>query len=176
LDMKNIISLERHFKEIPPFEYITSIKLQKKSDARQLDIHYLLSLLSHRVGDYKRAHKYFDLFLEKTENYVENIEYAECVLMYFKLKSLDHRTEAIRDNLASLFGLELGDEVVEDLMDPEKAFSDLTLPECGDCESCPTKDQCYYERWEKVTVNLMKKRKESPVDQNRLKSLFANTI
>ena len=160
----------------PTFTNISShLYLQPSADYYSLPNDYLLALLCHRLGDAAGAYRHLSIYLSQAEIRLglPNLVYGQCLLAYFKLKSQNCPDEALRANLIDIYGAQVADVVVSDFQDRRQAFRGMKLPACGQCLLCPTRLQCYYPRWKKLSAFMRERMQANPVQQIRLAGVFA---
>ena len=153
--------------------HLTGLCLEGTCQFYTLHNFFLLTAMSNRIGDYRRAFNYLNAFLGSEEaRGLPNLSYARCALMYFRLKSDDWVDGHIERSLVTMFGPQLATTVINDLRDPEKSFQYMALPACNNCSACSVSHQCNHDRWKNVMAMLKKKMSENPVDQLKLADIL----
>ena len=135
-----------------------------------------LSLLFARTGNYKKSHYWLNKYISTYGKNAEIDPYTVCTLAYFRMKSENETETVIRNTLSEIFGDTLAAEVTNDLVEPEKVFDNLTLPQCGDCDECPVVDGCLYPEWRKITKSIYDEMKQKQIDQRRVATVFERHV
>lgn len=118
---------------------------------------FLLSLLFHRIGDYKRAFKYLRDNLQRTGYNLQNSRYFEGALEYFRLMAEGWKVPDIQRHLREMFNDDLTEEITADLSDRKNAFQYMRLPDCMQCDKCPINEFCHYEDWLRIQNTVRSK-------------------
>ncbi|MCX8131582.1 MAG: YcaO-like family protein [Clostridia bacterium] len=138
-------------KEIPLFSWMAGLIISPSWDCSFLEQgDFLLSLLFHRIGDYKHAYKYLRDNLRRTGYDLQNKKYFAGVLEYFRLMADGWAISDIRHHLKEIYDEDLASEIIADLCDRKNAFQYMRLPDCGQCNKCPINKFCHYEDWLQV--------------------------
>jgi ribosomal protein S12 methylthiotransferase accessory factor len=162
-----------HLRAMPGLlmDSVLRIVLDESCDFSGLQLpEVFLTLLFNRIGDYQRAFRSLDTAIKQEVLDYDAVgkDYYLCALTFFRLKADAVGDQLVQMNLVDLFGGELAEAVLEDLLKPENSFQYVTPPKCGDCSECPVADACYYDKWKSVDDAFAARMSAAPIDQQRL--------
>ena len=134
---------------------------------------YLLTFMFYRSKDYKKALKHLNLYMKEVGGTLKNRGYYNGVALFLKLKSEGASDKVIKEALGVLFDDEQSKVFIDGLSNSEDVFKHFILPKCGDCSRCPIANQCYYEQWKNVALEIKERMAQHPIKQDRLSALFS---
>ncbi|PIE79397.1 MAG: hypothetical protein CSA15_03245 [Candidatus Delongbacteria bacterium] len=167
-DPKLIDILSKKVIEIIPYAPV----LTSKSDICNLSVNFLLVMICIKLGNYKKAYKYLDLYLSKFKTNSEESIYYKCVLFYLKLKSQGVNDNLIKVELENIFDISYVKNVLNDLSNPNEVLKYYKLPNCGNCNSCEALNECKYSIWYELALKLKSSLLESSLSQKDIRNYF----
>lgn len=127
-------------------------------DLNDLDLELLFFMINFRVCNYKYCLKYIDLFLEDKDFNIYIYYYAIRDFTY--LKYINHSNSDIEELLVLKYGKEIANEVLQDLIEPEKIFDNYEWTSCFHCEKCELIKSCKYFDVLSIMKTLQEKQKK----------------
>lgn len=133
----------------------------------------LLSLVSFKLSDFKKAFKHMSLFLKENEQKQVKIEryyYALRDFFYWKMKYGE--TSLFLDTLKRIYGEHLANEIIADMNDKDNVFQYFHIPNCFHCNNCECTDKCAYFSLLKIDKRIQNIYKKNLPQQNELNIFF----
>lgn len=169
--MMNIVSPERknNFQNVKMQDIL---RLEFKSDCYWsfLPANFFLSLWAYAIGEYDNAIMYLKSFMSETKT--KRDKYYSTILSYFTV---------VRDNQIKgrrLKTTNIPKEIVESFSSIKRMFSEIEIPTCPNCSSCPLRTNCLTKQKLVSAINigkLMSQNYENSYYNNTILSLFAES-
>lgn len=127
---------------------------------KTLDVNLFLSISYYKLHKIKKAIKYLTIFIEKHEEKEDDFLYYLACRDYMRLKLEKKSTKEISFFLKTFYQIQIVNEVIEDLKNPEQVFNNLSLPNCFNCEKCELIKNCNFFKTMSIVKRLQIVKKE----------------
>lgn len=133
----------------------------------------LIMMLYGRLGNYRKAYRYVDLYLEKQKTSGKPMPaFHLCLRDYFFLKQKETPVDRIESVLTNLYGASVCKSVVDEFKDPAALFNRSEFPSCFQCAECDIKSDCRHFDVLMHIKRIQSKCISSPIQQESLGALF----
>jgi ribosomal protein S12 methylthiotransferase accessory factor len=142
---QDLAAVAEVLERLPPaasFVALFRIEVSSSSPWRQVSLAFVLALIRLRLGQYDKARKSIQEFLDaRPEKY--RYGYYDRVSQYLarRAEGLSHGEAAEQLAQDQEWG-EQGRQVAEELADPREVFRFVKLPNCPDCGECELQPEC----------------------------------
>ena len=152
-----------------PWEIVTSQLLQ--------------SIFNYRLGNYEKSYYFMKEYCEFSENLRENIINKEMLyaIQNFLALSINNSKDfkKISQILQQIYEKSIIDKIFTIFSGNSKILSiiktiipNFELPNCWDCKNCLISSYCFYMDLEELHLNIKKKNKEFPIDQESVQRIL----
>ncbi|SEF80018.1 hypothetical protein [Parabacteroides chinchillae] len=154
---------EDTFKDVMMQE-VLKLKFDPSFYWSKIPVSFFLTLFCFVLEEYTNAKKYLKLYIEETGN--EEDDYYLKILSYFNLLEKGDNEKILN---------EIPDEILQDFSSTKNIFSNITLPNCPNCEDCLLKDNCQTRPNFNIALKLNNKM-DRTLNQSNLRVLFESEI
>ena len=138
-------------------------------DATDLTIDLFLSMANFKLGYIDKAYFYLNKYLEDKD--VKDYLYFYACKDYFSLLRNKRSESEVYSYLTKIYNLELAEEIIDDLREPQNIFKAYDLNFYFDCLECDISKFNYY-KVSSILKNIELKHKTRPIDQMNLSQIF----
>jgi len=163
------------------FRSRTGVQLNKTKIGMEFSANQLLFLIYSLLGDKNKIYQALDGFNIVNENSAIPINKQLSKFLYslksaLKFDKQGYDVNIISDTIKALYGDQITSIATHFLSNPKSVLNDFKLPNCNDCNICPTANDCYFEEYKKHEEFIYKQIKTNPIDQLNLKQYFNQTV
>ncbi|NVO12100.1 MAG: YcaO-like family protein [Bacteroidales bacterium] len=138
-------------------------------EATDLTIDIFLSMANYKIGNIDKAYLYLKNYLKDKE--VQDYLYFYACKDYLALLKNRRNENEIQSYMTKIYGIELTEEVLEDMQDPNTIFKSYNLQLYFDCKNCEIKEFEYF-KIASILKNIENKHKTQPIEQMSLSKIF----
>jgi ribosomal protein S12 methylthiotransferase accessory factor len=110
-------------------------------DIKNISIDLLLSMIFYRLRNIDKSYYYMNLFLKQKPS--QDFLYFYACKDYLALQRQKENSTRTISYLEKIYGIDLTQEIIEDMKDPRNIFKSYNLQSFFDCENCNIEDFPY---------------------------------
>lgn len=169
-------TLDQHLDAGLPFPFeIKRAMLRKGADPLDtLLADIFMMMLFLRIGDHKKGLEYLNRFLDiPTKDQSHQPQLIHFALRDFlHMKNENFQEEEINETMMTLYGEQVTQSVMIEMVNTETLFSRMAIPKCFDCDNCPNQSICGHFDVLKMSRKLQERQKKAAIDQSRVGELL----
>lgn len=176
---KDLIRLLNYLKELQytndkSLGSILDVPLQLEASLNQLKTDLFIGAAYYKLGKPELAYEAMLRFVNYMGQSAPSsiTSYFKCIRDYFGAKAKGLDDSRIRKRLENIYPINVLEEVLQDMHDPDQVFQYYEQLPCWNCDECTQRYLCSYDKITKIHKNLKQAYKMNQIDQKIVRTFF----